>query len=122
MNNIRENILNSYCFELEVTDAWQLPAVYKIYKENSNVAVNELCFFNELTNEEYLKFIEKVLDYKVDVWENSYDLPVGKVAEEEFSWKLTIYFGEGKKVIKRGKCAAPNEFADLEAYLIEITE
>ena len=41
---IEQNILNSYCIELEVTDAWQLPAIYKIYKEGTNLQINELCF------------------------------------------------------------------------------
>lgn len=122
MNNIKENILNSYCFELEVTDAWQLPAIYKIYKEGTNIEINDLCFFSELNEEEYSEFINKILEYNIHKWEGLYELPHGQKAEEEYTWKLVIYYGDGKKVIKRGKDTSPVEFADLEEYLIDITE
>jgi hypothetical protein len=119
---IEQNILNSYCIELEVTDAWQLPAIYKIYKEGTNLQINELCFFSELNEEEYKNFIEKVLSYKVQNWENNYMLKVGEKPEEEYTWKLVIYYNENKKIIKRGKDTSPEEFADFEEFLIEVTE
>lgn len=122
MVNIKESILNSYCFELEVTDSWQLPAIYKIFKEDTDIKINELCFFSELTDEEYTEFANKILEYNVDKWENNYSLDFNEKSEEEYSWKLTIYYGDNKKIIKRGKDASPDEFADLENFLIEITD
>lgn len=122
MVNVKESILNSFCFELEVTDSWQLPAIYKIFKEGTNIEVNELCFFTELTEEEYNEFANKILDYHVDTWKNDYTLDFNEKAEEEYVWKLVIHYGENKKIIKRGKDTAPEEFADLENYLIEMTE
>lgn len=122
MVNIRESILNSYCFELEVTDSWQLPAIYKIFKEKTEVEINELCFFSELTEDEYNEFANKILEYNVDKWESNYSLDFNEKPEEEYTWKLVIYYGDNKKIIKRGKDTSPEEFADLENYLIEMTE
>ena len=119
----KEDILKSYCLELEVTDAWQLPAIYKIYKDESKVEINELCFSLKLTESEYNEFLDKVINrFKIDTWEYNYELSADEKAEDDYSWKLVIYFDENKKIIKRGKNTAPKEFDDLEEYLIEVTE
>ena len=49
-------------------------------------------------------------------------LKVGEKPEEEYTWKLVIYYNENKKIIKRGKDTSPEEFADFEEFLIEVTE
>ena len=60
MVNVKESILNSYAVELEVTDAWQFPANYKVFKENANVEVKPTDFICVCTDEEYKTFIEKI--------------------------------------------------------------
>ena len=55
MVNVKECILNSYAVELEVTDAWQFPANYKVYKENANIDVKETDFICIYSEEEYQK-------------------------------------------------------------------
>lgn len=122
MINIKEAILNSYAFELEVTDAWQFPAVYKIFKENSNVEIKPTDFISINTEEEYKAFLDKINEIGVEEWDGQYLLDE-KIDEKDYlTWKLMIYHGEGKKIIKRGINSMPDNFGDLEEYLISITE
>lgn len=122
MVNVKECILNSYAVELEVTDAWQFPANYKVYKENANIEVKETDFICIYSEEEYKEFIEKISEIEIDKWEGQY-VSQDKVDEKDaLTWKLIIYHGEGKKIIKRGINNMPDNFGDLEEYLISITE
>lgn len=122
MQNIKECILNSYAFELEVTDAWQFPANYKIFKEDSNVEVKPTDFICVYTEEEYKEFIKKIEEIEIDKWNGEYISRENIDKKDSLTWKLIIYHGEGKKVIKRGINDMPENFGDLEEYLISITE
>ena len=122
MQNIKECILNSYAFELEVTDAWQFPANYKIFKEDSNVEVKPTDFICVYTEEEYKEFIKKIEEIEIDKWNGEYISRENIDKKDSLTCKLIIYHGEGKKVIKRGINDMPENFGDLEEYLISITE
>lgn len=122
MVNVKESILNSYAVELEVTDAWQFPANYKVFKENANVEVKPTDFICVCTDEEYKTFIEKIDSIEIDKWEGQYLSNIQVDEKDALIWKLIIYYGDGKKIIKRGINNMPDNFGDLEEYLISITE
>ena len=122
MVNVKECILNSYAVELEVTDAWQFPANYKVFKENSVLDVKSTDFICICSEEEYKEFISKIDSIQIDKWEGQYLSEVNVDEKDSLSWKLMIYYGEGKKIIKRGINNMPDNFGDLEEYLISITE
>ena len=122
MQNIKECILNSYAFELEVTDAWQFPANYKIFKENSNIEVKPTDFICVYTEDEYKEFINKIEEIEIDKWNGEYISREAVDKKDSLTWKLIIYYGEGKKIIKRGLNDMPENFGDLEEFLISITE
>ena len=122
MVNVKECILNSYAVELEITDAWQFPANYKVYKENANIDVKETDFICIYSEDEYKEFIEKISEIEIDKWEGQY-ISQDRVDEKDgLTWKLIIYHGEGKKIIKRGINSMPDNVGDLEEFLISITE
>lgn len=122
MINIKEAILNSYAFELEVTDAWQFPAVYKIFRESSKIEVKPSDFICIYTDDEYGQFINKINEIGVDAWEGQYLSDVKIDEKDSLTWKLMIHHGDGKKIIKRGINSMPDNFGELEEYLISITE
>ena len=122
MINVKESILNSYAVELEVTDAWQFPANYKVFKENVNVEVKPTDFICVCTEEEYKTFIEKIDSIEIDKWEGQYLSNVKIDEKDTLTWKLMIHHGDGKKIIKRGINSMPDNFGELEEYLISITE
>ena len=122
MVNVKECILNSYAVELEVTDAWQFPANYTVFKEKSELDVKPTDFICICSEEEYKEFILKIDSIQIDKWEGQYLSEVNVDEKEALSWKLIIYYGEGKKIIKRGINNMPDNFGDLEEYLISITE
>lgn len=122
MINVKDAILNSYAVELEVTDAWQLPAVYKIFRENSKIEVKPSDFICIYTDDEYNQFINKINEIGVDTWEGQYLSDVKIDEKDSLIWKLMIHHGDGKKIIKRGINSMPDNFGELEEYLISITE
>ena len=122
MINVKDAINNSYALELEVTDAWQFPANYKVFKENANVEVKPTDFICVCTDEEYKTFIEKIDSIEIDKWEGQYLSNIQVDEKDALVWKLIIYYGDGKKIIKRGINNMPDNFGDLEEYLISITE
>ena len=122
MVNVKDAILNSYAVELEVTDAWQFPAVYKIFRENSKIEVKPSDFICIYTDDEYNQFINKINEIGVDAWEGQYLLDEKIDEKDSLTWKLMIHHGDGKKIIKRGINSMPDNFGELEEYLISITE
>lgn len=122
MVNVKDAILNSYAVELEVTDAWQFPAVYKIFRENSKIEVKPSDFICIYTDDEYNQFINKINEIGVDAWEGQYLSDVKIDEKDSLTWKLMIHHGDGKKIIKRGINSMPDNFGELEEYLISITE
>lgn len=122
MVNVKDAILNSYAVELEVTDAWQFPAVYKIFRENSKIEVKPSDFICIYTDDEYNQFINKINEIGVDAWEGQYLSEVKIDEKDSLTWKLMIHHGDGKKIIKRGINSMPDNFGELEEYLISITE
>ena len=122
MVNVKDAILNSYAVELEVTDAWQLPAVYKIFRENSKIEVKPSDFICIYTDDEYNQFINKINEIGIDAWEGQYLSDVKIDEKDSLIWKLMIHHGDGKKIIKRGINSMPDNFGELEEYLISITE
>lgn len=122
MVNVKDAILNSYAVELEVTDAWQFPAVYKIFRENSKIEVKPSDFICIYTDDEYNQFINKINEIGIDVWEGQYLSDVKIDEKDSLTWKLMIHHGDGKKIIKRGINSMPDNFGELEEYLISITE
>lgn len=122
MINVKDAINNSYALELEVTDAWQFPAVYKVFKEDSNVEVKATDFISIYNDEEYKEFINKINELKIDEWEGQYLSDVSVDEKDSLTWKLIIYHSDAKKIIKRGINSMPDNFGDLEELLISITE
>ena len=122
MVNVKDAILNSYAVELEVTDAWQFPAVYKIFRENSKIEVKPSDFICIYTDDEYNQFINKINEIGIDAWEGQYLSDVKIDEKDSLTWKLMIHHGDGKKIIKRGINSMPDNFGELEEYLISITE
>ena len=122
MVNVKDAILNSYAVELEVTDAWQFPAVYKIFRENSKIEVKPSDFICIYTDDEYNQFINKINEIGVDAWEGQYLSDVKIDEKDSLTWKLMIHHGDGKKIIKRGINSMPDNFGELEEYLVSITE
>lgn len=122
MVNVKDAILNSYAVELEVTDAWQFPAVYKIFRENSKIEVKPSDFICIYTDDEYNQFINKINEIGIDAWEGQYLSDVKIDEKDSLIWKLMIHHGDGKKIIKRGINSMPDNFGELEEYLISITE
>ena len=122
MINVKDAILNSYAVELEVTDAWQFPAVYKIFRENSKIEVKPSDFICIYTDDEYSQFINKINEIGVDAWEAQYLSDVKVDEKDSLTWKFMIHHGDGKKIIKRGINSMPDNFGELEELLISITE
>ena len=122
MINVKDAINNSYALELEVTDAWQFPAVYKVFKEDSNVEIKATDFISIYNDEEYKEFINKINELKIDEWEGQYLSDVSVDEKDSLTWKLIIYHSDAKKIIKRGINSMPDNFGDLEELLISITE
>lgn len=123
MINEKECIQNSYCIELEVKDAWQIPAIYKIIRNKEKSNVNDGDFAKICANEEeYQIFLNNISSLNIDKWESKYELPKGSEIIDDVIWKLTIYYGDNKKIIKRGNNTYPAEFETFEEVLISMTE
>lgn len=121
MVNVKEAIKEAYEVELIVTDTDQFPATYKVFKESQEVEVNIedfICIYNE---EEYKEFINKILSFEIEKWDGLYENR-DYSGKDNISWKLIIYYGDNKKIIKRGENLFPDNFDELEELLIDITE
>ena len=120
MQNVEEAILNSDAIELIVTDSWQIPADYKVYKKGYNMNLNPksdfVCIYSE---EEYKEFIERIKEVHIENWEMDYTSD--EESKDKLTWKLIVYYGDGKKIIKRGENEYPETFDLLEEYMIEVT-
>ena len=119
---MEEEMIENFDFiRLEVVDAWQLPAVYIVYKKDFVLEDNKPEFFiKEVDGDSYLDVVKKLKELKINEWQYDYLPDRNEKIEEEFLWKF-IVGSNGRKFVKKGKNKSPENFSKLEDYMIEIT-
>ncbi len=119
---MEEEMIENFDFiRLEVVDAWQLPAVYIVYKKDFVLEDNKPEYFiKEVDEQGYLDVVKKLKELKINEWQYDYLPDRNEKIEEEFLWKF-IVDSNGRKFVKKGKNKCPENFSKLEDYMIEIT-
>ena len=119
---MEEEMIENFDFiRLEDVDAWQLPAVYIVYKKDFVLEDNKPEYFiKEVDEQGYLDVVKKLKELKINEWQYDYLPDRNEKIEEEFLWKF-IVDSNGRKFVKKGKNKCPENFSKLEDYMIEIT-
>ena len=120
---MEEEMIENFDFlRLEVVDAWQLPAVYIVCKKGYNLDDNNSDYFiKEVDGDDYKNVIEKMKELKITEWMYDYIPARDEKITDEYKWKF-IVCRDGRKFVKKGKNKSPENFSQLEDYMIEITE
>ena len=72
-----------------------------------------------VSSSNYKEFIERIKEVHIENWDMDYTSD--EESKDKLTWKLIVYYGDGKKIIKRGENEYPETFDLLEEYMIEVT-